>query len=148
MSANGPLRRLLRVLELEEEQCKIALGSAVGALNRLEGMLAGAEDRARGGRQLVAASARSGELTDRLAGLEESRTASRHVQALAPRIAVAKREAADLREVFLAKRVERRQAETLLREAESRQALEADRRTQHSLDDWYLSRLHRSRPHK
>jgi hypothetical protein len=61
---------------------------------------------------------------------------------------VAKREAADLREVFLAKRVERRQAETLLREAESRQALEADRRTQHSLDDWYLSRLHRSRPHK
>jgi len=145
VAASRPLRRLLRVLEMEEEQCKAALEFALSGLTRLERTLAGAEDRGRGGRRLVAASARTGELTDRLAGLEESRAASRHAQALAPRIELAKREAATLREVFLAKRIERRQAEALLREAEARQALEADRRTQRSLDDWYLSRLHRSR---
>jgi aspartokinase len=130
---------------MEEEQCKAALESAMGELSRLERMMCGAQDRARGGRQLIAASARSGELTDRLAGVEELRAAGRHAQALTARIAPAKREAAELREIFLAKRVERRQAETLLREDEARQAVEADRRAQHSVDDWYLSRLHRSK---
>jgi len=47
------------------------------------------------------------------------------------------------REDFLGKRVERRQAETLIQETEAQDAVEADRRGQQTLDDWYSSRLYR-----
>jgi hypothetical protein len=43
--------------------------------------------------------------------------------------------------VFLAKRVERRQAETLIHEIEAQDAVIAGRRSQQALDDWYLNRL-------
>jgi hypothetical protein len=51
---------------------------------------------------------------------------------------------ATLRQEFLGKRVERRQAETLIRETEARDAIEAGRRGQQALDDWYRFRLHRA----
>jgi hypothetical protein len=44
---------------------------------------------------------------------------------------------------YLAKRVERRQAETLIEEAQAQNALDAGRRSQQALDDWFLNRLHR-----
>jgi flagellar biosynthesis chaperone FliJ len=47
----------------------------------------------------------------------------------------------ELRAAFLEKRVERRQAETLVEEAEARDAIESGRRTQQSLDNWYLTRV-------
>jgi hypothetical protein len=50
---------------------------------------------------------------------------------------------ATLREEFLAKRVERRQAETLIKETEARDAIEAGRRSQQNLDDWFGNRMHR-----
>jgi hypothetical protein len=50
-----------------------------------------------------------------------------------------------LREEFLAKRVERRQAETLIREIEARGAIESSRRAQQGIDDWFRNRQHRSR---
>jgi hypothetical protein len=44
------------------------------------------------------------------------------------------------------KRVERRQAETLIQKTEARDAIEADRHVQQTLDDWYNSRrLHGER---
>jgi hypothetical protein len=82
-------------------------------------------------------------LTDRLAGLEEIRSAGRHGVALAPRIADAELDVATLREEFLSKRVERRQAETLIEETEARDAIEAGRRSQQDLDDWFGNRRHR-----
>jgi hypothetical protein len=130
------------VLNLEEEQCQSALETALGELSRLERAVTTAEARARSGRQLVSASARTGELPDRLAGLEESRAAKRRALALASRIAEAQSNVETVRQAFLAKRVECRQAETLIHEAETRDAIVAGRRTQEGLDDWYLNRLH------
>ena len=145
MAVSRALRRLLRVLEIEEEQCRLAMESALGSLKRLEHALTAATARERCGRRLVASSARSDEPTDRLAGLEETRAGRRHAAALAPRIAETKREVAAERQVYLAKRVER----SVKRKPSSgkrrpRDAIEAGRRGQRSLDDWFLSRMQRA----
>jgi flagellar biosynthesis chaperone FliJ len=147
MPASRALRRLLRVLHLEEEETRRALDTALNDLRRLEHALAAAAARNRSGRGLVVQSAVTGELADRLAGLEESLAAARRTAALQPRIRDAEQQVATRRAVYLAKRVERRQAETLVEEAAARDALEAARRTQHSLDDWHLGRLRRGDAH-
>jgi hypothetical protein len=144
MPVSRALRRLLRVLHLEEEETRRALESALGELRRLEQSLAAARARDRGGRALVLGSAVTGELVDRLAGLPESLAAARRSTALQPRVRDAEQQVASRRETYLAKRVERRQAETLVQEAEARDALDAARRAQRSLDDWHLNRLRRA----
>ncbi|MGD0901421.1 MAG: hypothetical protein ABR924_00640 [Terracidiphilus sp.] len=143
MAVSRGLRRLLGIRIIEEEQSRLALESALAELNRLKRALAATVERDRRGRRLVEASARTGELADRLAGLEEGRAASRHAAALAPRIANAELDVAELRQEFLTHRVERRQAETLIQEAEAQDAIEAGRHGQQALDDWYGNRLHR-----
>ena len=143
MAVSRALRRLLRIRDLEEEQGRTALESAVGDLSRLQQALASTTERDRRGRRLVQASAGSGEFRDRLAGLEETRAADRMALALTPRIEEAEGGVAALREEYLARRVERRQAATLVDEAEARDALEAERRSQMALDDWFRNRLHR-----
>lgn len=139
MAVSRALRRLLQIREIEEEQSRLALDAAAGELHRLERLLAAARERERQGRRLVVLSARTGQLPDRLAGLEETRAAGRHGAALAPRIEAGEEQVTELREEFLLKRVGRRQAETLIRETEALQAIEAGRRSQQSLDDWYRS---------
>jgi hypothetical protein len=143
MAVSRALRRLLLIRDLEEEQRRLALEAAVGERNRLEDALAATAERARRGRRLVQASAQSGQLPDRLAGVEETRAASRHAKALEPRIEAIGEEVAARREEFLLKRVERRQAETLIRETEAREVIEAGRRGQQALDDWFSSRFYR-----
>ena len=143
MAVSRGLRRLLRIRDIEEEQCRLALESAMGTLHGLQHALEATVERDRRGRQLIEASIHSGELPDRLAGLEEMRTAGRHAIALAPRIADAESDASTLREQFLGKRVERRQAETLIKETEALDAIEAGRRDQQNLDDWFGNRMHR-----
>jgi hypothetical protein len=144
MAVSRGLRRLLRIRELEEEQGRIALEAALGDLSRLRNAQAATIERGQRGRRLVGSSAVSGEFTDRLAGLEETRAAERLALALTPRISDAEEEVANLREDYLARRVERRQAETLIVEAEARDALDADRKSQQALDDWFRNRLHRA----
>ncbi len=146
MAVSRALRRLLRIRDLEEEQCRLALESAVGELHRLEQALAETADRNRRGRSLVHASAQTGQLPDRLAGIEESRAADRLVAVLNPRIEAMEAEVTALRQAFIDKRVERRQAETLIQETEAQEAIDAGRRGQQSLDDWYSSRLYREGP--
>jgi flagellar biosynthesis chaperone FliJ len=143
MAVSPGLRRLLRIRELEEEQSSQALESAMGELWQLEAAIAASEQRKHRGRELVRLSAHSGELPDRLSGIEESHAAGRAAAVLAPRIAEAKAGVAALREEFLNKRVERRQAETLIEEAEAKDAVEGARRSQQALDDWYRIRRHR-----
>jgi hypothetical protein len=144
MAVSLALRRLLRIRELEEEQGRIALESALGDLNRLKQAQQAALERDRRGRRLVASSARTGEFADRLAGMEETRAAGRVTLALKPRVWNAERDVTGLREDYLARRVERRQAETLIEEAEKRDAHDAERRSQQGLDDWFRNRLHRA----
>ena len=144
MAVARALRRLLRIREIEEEQGRLAMENALADLHRLEQALTASGERERRGRRLVQASASSGELPDRLAGLEESRAADRVAQVLAPRIRDSQQAVAGLREEFLRMRVARRQVETLIEEAEARDAVDADRQSQQSLDDWYSSRLYRA----
>lgn len=138
MAVSRALRRLLGVLELEEEQAHIALERSLGQLRRLEDARAVALERECAGRRLVAASAGNGEILDRLAGIEESRAARRLAAVLKTRIADAARDAGARRDAFLAKRVERRQAATLVEQAQAAEAAEADRRSQQSADEWFL----------
>src|SRR5579859_2573232 len=146
MAVSRALKRLLRVLNLEEDQARLALESAVGDLAQLKRALSATTVRARGGRRLVVTSAQTGELPDRLAGLEETYAAKRRAEALAPRIVEAESRVEILRQAFLLKRVECRQAETLIQEAEVQDAIIAARRTQQGLDDWYLNRMHSRQP--
>lgn len=140
MALPRAMRRLLRIRGMEEEQRQAALESALGDLSRLEVALAVARERERRGRRLVAASAETGDLIDRIAGLEEMRTARRHAATLTPRIAEAELSVIARRREFLAKRVERRQVESLIQKAELKEAVQAGRRAQGELDGWFLSR--------
>jgi hypothetical protein len=143
MSVSRAMRRLLHIRNLEEEQSRMALESALGELNRLECERMAAVARDRRGRRLVEASTQTGQLPDRVAGLEETRSAAHHAKALEPRIESKEDEVAELRQEFLSKRVEHRQAETLIQETEAQDAIEAERRAQQSLDGWYGARMHR-----
>ena len=140
MPVSNGLRRLLRIRDLEEEQQKLALSSALGDLQALEQAFTAAQASALSGREEVTRSAHSGDGTDRLAGMVQVRAAERFMLALRPRIAAARLQAARLRQQFLDKRVERRQAETLIRETESQDAVEASRRGQQTLDEWFRTR--------
>ncbi len=140
MAVSRAMRRLLRVREMEEEQTRAALESAVGEKKRMESALLAARERERGGRRLVTASVMTGELTDRLAGVEEIRAGARRAEMLAPRIAAAEEIVGARRQEFLAKRIERRQVESLIGKMEAADAAEAGRRAQRDLDDWFLGR--------
>ncbi len=140
MAVSRSMRRLLQVLEIQEEECRAAMVSARAELSRLEQALTRNVERERGGRRLVAASATTGEVTDRIAGIEETRTAKRVAVALAPRIREAEAAVNARRSQFLGKRIERRQTETLIEETEAQDKVEAERRAQRDLDDLGLSR--------
>jgi hypothetical protein len=146
----GPrsLRRLLRVLEIEEEQQKLALETAVGELRLMERALAAAGERGRGGRHLIALSAHNGEMADRLAGLEESLGAARSLSFLKPRTASTQQEVSRLRDDLLAKRVAQQQTAHVLRGVETREAMEAARRGQQSLDEAHLRQMRREESKK
>jgi flagellar biosynthesis chaperone FliJ len=135
------LRRLLQLRQLEEDQSRVALESALAELHRLEQALTTAGERGRRSRQLVHLAVRTDEMCDRIAGLEEGRAALRLAAMLEEAIPRARQTADVLRSNYQSARVERRQVETLLREAEAAEALNAGRRSQQALDDRYGSRL-------
>jgi hypothetical protein len=145
VAVSRALRRLLRIRNLEEEQSRIALESAVGDLRRLEHAQAATVERDRRGRRLFDSSVHTGDLPDRLAGVVEQHAADCVQRALAPRIRDAALDVAGLREDYLDRRVERRQAETLVKESEARDALDLERKSQQGLDDWFRNRLHRAK---
>lgn len=136
MAASQAIRRLLRVRELEEEQCAGALESAIGEWKRLQAAQTAARERERRGRCLVATSAATGELADRVAGTEEARSGGRRAAALQARIHAAGEEVKSRRQEFLAKRVERRQVELLIEQAQAEAARESGRRAQREADEW------------
>ena len=140
MAVSRAMRRLLQVLEIQEEECRAAMESARAELSLLERALSRNQERERGGRRLVAVSATTGEVTDRIAGIEEAHTAKRVAAVLAPRIREAEAAVNERRSQFLGKRIERRQTETLIEETEALDRVEAERRAQRDLDDWGLSR--------
>jgi hypothetical protein len=148
MAVSRAMRRLLQVLKIQEEECYAAMELARTELKLLEQALTRNVERERAGRRLLAASAASSEINsriadqiaDRTAAIEEARVANRIAAALAPRIAELESAANARQQEFLGKRVERRQAETLIEEAEALKSSAAARRAQRDLDDWFRSR--------
>ncbi len=145
MAVSRAMRRLLAVLETQEEQSRASLEAAVAELRRLEGALEGSKQRDRQGRLLVTTSAGTGEFVDRLAGLEEMLAAHRHAAALKPKIVEAERRVISRRNEFLRKRIERRQAETLIEKTEAGDRIEAGRRAQREVDGWFLGHIQQAR---
>ena len=142
MAVSKSLQRLLRIRDLQEEQHRLALESAVVELRELEGAGTAAGERERQGRELIGASVQAGRPVDRQAGLEQAAAARRQARCLAQRAVIAEKEAMRLRQILLEKRVERRQAETLVSESEAEALVESNRRSQQALDDWHGSRKH------
>ena len=143
MAVSRAMRRLQRVLEMQEERCLAEMEAALADLRRLAGALTAAAEQEQAGRRLVTASAGKREVIDRLAGIEESRAAQRRTAGLRPRMAEAREIANTRRREFLSKRVERRQAETTVKKIESADASAAGRREQRELDDWFLGKASR-----
>jgi len=144
MSVSKALERLLRIREVEEEQHRVSLESALGELHTLERACEAAHESERQGRAWVGASVESGEIADRQAGLVEAEAARKRARVLQPRIAKSEMEAALRRAEFLDKRLERRQAATLIEATEVRDKIESDRRGQRDIDDWFGAQRHRA----
>jgi hypothetical protein len=146
MPVSNALKRLLRIRDLEQEQHRRALESALSELHQLEEALDRAEARERGGRSEFSASVLDWDPEpdqqplQLQSALVETAIGLSHAQALSPRISRAAAQAALRRQEFLLKRMERRQAETLIRETEAADAIEAARQGQKRLDDWFLAR--------
>ncbi len=140
MAVPHGLRRLHKLRLAEEQQKRSALASALQELHRLEGALKLALGRATLGRRIVNASVQSGKQEDRFAGLEEIAAADRLARVLAIQIHRTEEYIAKAREDFFAKRVQRRQVETLLEVAIAESAAEEKRKSQIELDDWHRSR--------
>jgi hypothetical protein len=79
---------------------------------------------------------RSGETQDRIIGLEEIEIAVRISTVLMARVRSATEKIQRIRNEFLHKRLEKRQAETLLQSALEREASAAQRKMQLALDEW------------
>ncbi len=86
MPVSNALKRLLRIRDLEQEQHRLALESAMGELRALEAALERAGARERRGRGEVAASAQSRESAERHPALTEVEIGTHHANVLAPRI--------------------------------------------------------------
>jgi hypothetical protein len=142
MAVSKTLKRLLHIRDLQEEQHRLALELAAAQLRTLEAAKDAAGETERAGRALVGASVQTGELADRQGGLVQAAAAGRRAALLEQHIAGAEDETKRLRESFLEKRIERRQAETLVNEGEARSDIESNRRSQRALDDWHGSRKH------
>ncbi len=145
MAVSRALQRLLSIRKLQEEQSRLALESALGELNRLRSALTAAAARDRRGRLLVSASALTGELPDRLAGLEERSAAVRQAAVISVRIEHAELAVAQVHQKFLLQRVERSQAETLIQETQVQDDVKSSRRRQQELDNWHQSRFFRAK---
>ncbi len=140
MGSRRQIERIVRIRQLEEDESRRTMELAIAELAQLELALRAAQQRDRAGRSLVAASASSGEIVDRIAGMEESRSAGRIGLSLALRIRTAGDVVATLRQEYLNKRTSRMQAETLAETERAREAAINLRRGQQALDDWYLNR--------
>src|SRR5581483_7055528 len=125
MSRRKTLERLLRIREIQEEQKKLRLDAAQATLKSLQRARDAAAEMERGGRALAAESVISGELADRQAGLMQTEFARRRARMLAPWIASTQKETVELRRDFMDKRMQRRQAETLVGLEDTRDKVES-----------------------
>jgi hypothetical protein len=146
VAVSKAIRRLLHLLNMEEEMRRRGLESARGKLVQLETALKAAGQQERRGRQLFNSGVQSEVLPDRLAGLEEVHAGIRLGSLLQLHIELAALQVNERREEYFAKRLERRQAETLVEAAEATYKSEVNRKSQQALDEWYLTSRPNNKP--
>jgi hypothetical protein len=134
------LKRLHSIRSAEEQQMEILMNAELVELRRLQNALETTRERLRRARTLLATSAQSGPVEDRLAGLEEIILSNRLASLLAIRIGTAEQRFLQSRSQFLSKRIERRQVGSLLEEARRQVRIDEARNAQHALDDWARSK--------
>ena len=143
MPVSRSLVRLHAIRVAEEQQRQTALDAALADLRDLQARLNAVNTGLGAARAMITSSIRSGVPEDRMAGLEQVELFERLAKILRERIALAEERLLQARTRFFAKRIERRQVETLL-EAERVQAgVEESRKSQSALDEWFRSRLSR-----
>lgn len=148
MAISPALHRLARVRAVEEEQRRLALESALSQLHVLQAALEAAQLRMRRGKALLAEVRNPIDVADRAAALLEIDAAGRRAAVLRPRIGAAEEAVIRARQDYLAKRLERRQVETLIEEARAGEAIESLRRSQQSTDEGFASRRHTRKAEK
>ena len=146
MLVKRTLNRLLRLRELEEEQSRLELELAVAERNRAQQEIALAAHRQVMGRRNFTAGIVEQNSLARAAGLFESEEARRQRLRLHPQLEAADAEVARQQTEFLLRRTGRRQVETLVENEHGRAEVEAGRRAQQMLDDWYGRRKTKERP--
>lgn len=135
------LRRLLHIRRLHEEQAQAALESAQNALHAVRNAQAAAAAEERHGRSLATDAIAANSLVDRLSGLQLSAVAHQAHVALSAACNQAEQVVAEARASFLVLRVERRQAESLVIAAETRETEVTRRREQQASDDRHRDRM-------
>lgn len=142
MPVSPSLKRLLRIRELEEELSQSALESAVAEREHFQRKLELAVARKRTGRSLWEEGIQSkqkDQADQRQAALEEMRIGARLADSASAQLAEAEVQLSARRESYLATRTQRRQAETLIEEAQRDDAQIKLRRNQQELDEWFRS---------
>jgi len=139
-----PLRRVLRLRALLEEQSQLELTRRNAELRRLETMAGELRKKARAVRGDVLRQLASGaadwllEIADaEILGWKSSRVRSQ-AESQRPDVEAA-------RSALLERRVERRQVEVLVTEGAMAEALDEARREQKRIDDWFQSRAAREK---
>lgn len=146
MAVSRSLRRLLQLRQAEEEHRKAQLHLAILELSKLQYSLRLAYAQAQRGRALLAESIRTGDMEGRLSGMNEIDGAERRAHFVSAEIRAMEIAVEKLRGEFLAKRMERRQAGSLVESAMVREDLDQKRRSQTALDDWFQTRKSSKQP--
>lgn len=139
MAASKSLYRLLGIRQAEEECSQSEMETAIAELQHLTLAQATTYERGKVARALVASSAQAGEMIDRIAGLQEMTTTGRLQRMLVELVDAAKERAEQKRKDLLARRLARRQVETLVDAKSAEARAETNRKTQLALDDWHRS---------
>jgi flagellar export protein FliJ len=137
MAVRRVLTRLLRLRELEEEQSRIRLESAVGDRDRVQEGLARAAEYLTLGRQSFTTAIVNRDALGRTGAVLETEQARQQRLRILPRLQAAEAEVTRQREEYLLRRTGRRQVETLVENEKEMATVEAARRAQQILDDWY-----------
>jgi flagellar export protein FliJ len=134
------LERLHSVRKIEEQQQEAELNEVTAELYRLRGMLDRVHQRIETARALASASIGNGMIEDRFSALEETVLLGRLATVLVKKVKLADQRLLEARAQLLAKRIERRQVETLLDAAQRQVEKDENRKSQQSLDEWYRLR--------
>lgn len=137
MATERGLKRLLQLRKLEEEQSRRDLEIAIGNRSRIERDLAVATEWHAESRRRFLVALCDKDATGRVCGVVEMDVAQDRRSRIEPALDDAEAEIVQQREELLSKRSGRQQLETLVESARAEAEVEALRRAQQILDDWY-----------